>query len=64
MPYRDKKVVPVSLCVSCAASNDGSTVAVSQQFSGIELVLSVLKLIFFNNLVLSADIFIPTTQKS
>jgi CPA2 family monovalent cation:H+ antiporter-2 len=34
-----------------------STVAVSQQFSGIELVLSVLKLIFFLNLVCQRDIF-------
>jgi CPA2 family monovalent cation:H+ antiporter-2 len=42
-----------------------STVAVSQQFSGIELVLSVLKLIFFLTIWFVMDIFHSyPTQKS
>jgi CPA2 family monovalent cation:H+ antiporter-2 len=41
-----------------------STVAVSQQFSGIELVLSVLKLIFFLTIwFVSGIFFIPTLLK-
>jgi CPA2 family monovalent cation:H+ antiporter-2 len=40
-----------------------STVAVSQQFSGIELVLSVLKLIFFLIWFVSGIFFIPTYSK-
>jgi CPA2 family monovalent cation:H+ antiporter-2 len=42
-----------------------STVAVSQQFSGIELVLSVLKLIFFLTIwFVSGIFFIPTLKKA
>jgi CPA2 family monovalent cation:H+ antiporter-2 len=42
-----------------------STVAVSQQFSGIELVLSVLKLIFFLTIwFVSGIFFIPTYSKA
>jgi CPA2 family monovalent cation:H+ antiporter-2 len=40
-----------------------STVAVSQQFSGIELVLSVLKLIFLTIWFVSGIFFIPTLLK-
>jgi CPA2 family monovalent cation:H+ antiporter-2 len=50
----------------CSHINDGSisTVAVSQQFSGIELVLSVLKLIFFLTIwFVSGIFFIPTLLK-
>jgi CPA2 family monovalent cation:H+ antiporter-2 len=58
-------VIGSSLFRYCSHINDGSisTVAVSQQFSGIELVLSVLKLIFFLTIWFVRIFFIPTLLK-